>query len=340
MILGKVGRDTYAREIGLVSDDGRILERGLADLLRSPLARWGLSPKTAILRYARRQLDAADVLPRTTDLVESVLGRMVQLGECVEVSIGGNSYITPTMPRWVRTGKGIGTLLSVAPVPEGVVEQVWGTHVGDIVKRIQVRSDEDHEVLRMAGFKEISIRDWLSPLRYLAHGARRQGAPIRSDGLDLSAFWNVLVSEAEDMAQPLSDEADVRAVGGEPGTYFGSYSAERCEGRWRNDPGEGFWCAYRRGYGTNHWHPTIMVVEGTRCRAMDLYDVDEWRWALLARGHSEQQLERVKHIDGRVQLTFPAPEQLIAMMDILGPREGPWSWQVDKSSPNPWKALR
>lgn len=340
MILSEVGRDTYAREIGLVGDDGRILDRGLAKLLRSPLARWGLSPKTAILRYARRQLDAADVLHHTSESVVSVLGRMVELGECAEVGIAGECHITPTLPRWIRTGEGIGTLLSVAPLPDGIVEHVWGDCERGIVRRIVVRTGEDHEVLRMAGITEISIRDWLSPLRYLAHGARRKGAPIRSDRLDLSGFWNVLATEAEDMAQPLSDEADVRAVVGEPGTYFGSHSAGDCEGRWRNDAGEGIWCAFRRGYGTNHWHPTILVVKGTRRRAMDLYNVDEWRWALLARGHSEGRPERVKQVDGRVQLTFPAPDQLIAMMDILGPREGPWSWAVDMSLPSPWKDLR
>lgn len=340
MILSEVGRDTYAREIGLVADDGGILHRGLANLLRSPLARWGLSPKTAILRYARRQLDAAGVLPHTSDLVVSVLERMAELGECAEVSIGGDYYITPTLPRWIRTGEGIGTLLSVAPLPVGIVEHVWGDRGRDIVRRIVVRTEEDQEVLRMAGIAEISIREWLSPLGYLAYGARRKRSPIRSDRLDLSGFWKVLVSEAEDVAQPLSDEADVRAVVGEPGTYFGSYSADACEGRWRNDAGEGIWCAYRRGYGSNHWHPTILVVEGTRRRTMDLYDVDEWRWALLARGHCEGHPERVKNLGGRFQLTFPAPDQLIAMMDMLGPREGPWSWEVDTSFPNPWNELR
>lgn len=339
MMLERVGRDIYLRRIGLIADDGRLIEHGLANLIRSPLARWGLSPKASVVSYARRHLDAAATLTRSSDLVASVLGRMVKLGECVEVSVGGDIYVAPTSPRWIRTGKGIGTLLSVASVPEGIVEHVYRGRDGDIVRRIVVRTEEDQEILRLAGVSEISIQDWLTPLHYLMHGARRNGTPIRSDALNLSRFWEMLVSEVEAEARPLSDQADVRAVAGEPGTYFGSYNADNCEGRWRDDVGDGIWCAYRRGYGKPHWHPIILLVEGTLRRAMDIYDTDEWRWALLARGHHHKLPERVDRTDGRIQLTFPAPAQFIGAMDILGPRHHTWSWEVDSDAPDPWKEI-
>lgn len=338
-MLQRIGRATYVREIGLVGDDGQVIERGLADLLRSALARWGLSPKAAILRYARMHLEAAEPLTRSSGSVAHVLGRMAQLGECAEVTVNGEKYIVPTSPRWIRTGTGIGSLLSVAPTPKGVVEQVARDRGTDIVRRIEVRTDEDQEVLRLAGVSEISLRDWFTPLRYLTYAAQRNGSPVRSDALDLSRFWEFLVSEVEQTSEPLSDEADVRAVVGESGTYFGSHKADNCEGRWRNDARGGTWCAYRRGYGSNHWHPIILLVDGSLRRAMDLFDADEWRWALCAQGHNQQWPERVKNMNGRVELTFPAPDQLTAALDILGPRRSAWSWEIDPKAPDLWKEL-
>lgn len=339
MMLHKIGRDSYVREIGLVDDDGHVIERGLADLLRSALARWGLSSKAAVLRYARQHLEASELLAGRSDLVARVLGTMEQLGECAEVSVDGERYIAPTPPRWIRTGKGIGSFLSVGPVPKGVVKQAQRDRGRDIVRRIAVQTDEDQEVLRLAGVSEISLQDWLTPLRYLAYATRRRGSPVRIDALDLSGFWEFLASEVEEAAQPLSDEADVRAVVGKSGTFFGSHKAENCEGRWRDDARDGMWCAYRRGYGSSHWHPIILLVDGSRRRALDLFDVDEWRWALLAQGHHQEWPRHIENVDGRVQLTFPAPDQLMAALDILGPRVAAWSWDVDRDAPNPWKGL-
>lgn len=340
MILKRLAHGSYVRQIGLVGEDGQVIERGLADLLRSSLARWGLSPKAAVLRHARMHLDAAE-LPTgsASTLVTRVLGRMARLGECTEVSVGGQKYIAPTLPRWIRTGKGIGTLISLAPAPEGILEHVQRDCSEDIVRRVVVRTDEDREVLRMAGVSEISIQQWLTPLRYLACAARRKASPIRSDAFGLSDFWELLVSDVENMAQPLSDEAEIRVVVGKPGTYFGSYRGDKCEGRWRDDAGDGIWCAYRRGYGLSHWHPIILLVDGPVRRAMDVFDVDEWRWALLARGHHQGLPERVKTMEGRVEVTFPAPAQFMTAMEILGPRVDTWSWEFAPDAPDPWKEL-
>ena len=340
MILESIRRDAFARDLGLVSNDGEVSHRGLADLLRSPLARWGLSPRSAILRYARQQLDATGLRERASQLVPKVLGRLLHLGECAETWIGHERYIAPALPRWIRTGEGSAALLSVAPVPEGIVEQGPNGSGKDIVRRIKVQGDDELAALRMAGVRQSSIVEWLTPFGYRDYASRRTESLHRSDELSLPQFWNLLVSAVSEHGLPLGDRADVRAVTGEPGQYFGRRNAASCEGRWSSTIPDGIWCAYRRGYGQTHWHPIVLAVEDGRRRAMDLYDDDEWRWSLVARGRSSGADERFERGNGLVRVTFPAPDQLVAAMDILGPRQSAWSWEVARGSPDPWAAIR
>ena len=242
-------------------------------------------------------------------------------------------------PRWIRTGEESAALLSVAPTPEGIVELCPEASGTDIVRRIHVRSEEDLAALRMIGVRETSFEEWLQPHGYLSHAMRRRGHPIRSDEISLSRFWELLVAEVARHDLLLGGETKIRVAGGEPGGYFGRHNAPDCEGRWSNVAPDGVWCAYRRGYGTAHWQPMIVAVDGGHRRTLDLYDGDEWCWALLARGRSSGKDERVERTDGQVRVSFPAPYQLVAAMDILGPRRGAWSWEVSPAAPDPWVAL-
>lgn len=339
MILESITRDGYARELGLVSDGCEISERGLADLLRAPLARWGLSSKTKLLSYARTQLEAAGLRDRASGLVAKVLGRLVQLKECVEIYIDGETYIGPAQPQWIRTGYETGTLLGVAPVPNGIVELAPNGSGRDIVRRIVVRNDKDLAALLMAGFREILLEEWLRPYKYQLHAMRRKDRLIRSDEMNLAQFWELLMSAIQEESLPLGDDAEIRIVGGEPGEYFGKYNSEKCEGRWTETAPDGIWCAYRRGYSQAHWNPTIVAIDGGHRRALDLYDKDEWCWALLARGKSTGTEERFDRQDRMVRLSVPAPDQLMAAMDLLGPRRSGWSWRVNDGAVDPWTLL-
>ena len=340
MILESIQRGVFAREIGLISRDGEVSERGLADLLRAPLSRWGVSPRSAVLRHTRDQLDVAGLRDRASRLVPKVLERLVRLGECVYLWIGQERYIAPAPPRWVRTGEGSAALLSVRPVPGDIVEEGPNGSGNDVVRRIQVGSDDDLAALRMAAVRETSIEDWLRPHGYLEHAGRRAECLIRSDQLSLSEFWDSLLSAVESQGLPLGDDAKVRAIVGESGGYFGRYNSENCEGRWSEVIPDGAWCAYRRGYGAQHWQPIILAVCGGQRRAIDLFDADEWRWALVARGRHTGADEHVERGNGRITLSFPAPHQVVSALDILGPSRSAWSWEVDHAAPDLWSALR
>ena len=335
--LETITRDTYARKLGLIQEDGEISRRSLAGLLRAPLARWGLSPRKEILRYAREQLEAAGVLDRAGDPLLNSLDALVRLGECVEVHVGGDRYLAPPQPRWMLTGRGIGALLGVAPVPGGV-EELQGAG-NDIVRRIRVGNDEDLDRLHMAGIRQVSVQDWLGPPGYLRYAADREGRLLRNDEISLARFWDLLEAALAKGGQSLDEDARARAVAGEPGGVFGKVGAETCEGRWTESAPDGIWCASRQGYGSSHRHPILMQVSGLRRRALDLYDWDEWRWALLAKGRRLGEEERVERRDNEVRMSFPPPLQLASVMDLLGPRRAAWSWEVAPGAPEPWRML-
>ena len=334
-----ITRESYAREIGLISDAGEISVRGLADLLRLPLARWGMSTRAKVLSYARTQLEAAGRRDQASGPLTNVLGHMVSLKECVEVSIDGEAYLAPSQPQWIRSGYRSATLLGVEPVPDGIVEQFPDGWRSDIVRRIFVRNDQEQADLRIAGVRETSLEDWLRPNEYLLHAMRREARLIRSDELSLTQFWELLVSAVQEEGLPLGNDAEVRFVCGDPGDYFGKHHSDACEGRWTEVAADGVWCAYRLGYNQAHWHPIIVAIDGVHRRAMDLYDKDEWRWALLARGKSSGAEEIVECRDDVLQLNFPAPDQFVAVMDLLGQRRSGWSWRVNDGAPDPWTIL-
>jgi hypothetical protein len=74
-------------------------------------------------------------------------------------------------------------------------------------------------------------------------------------------------------------------------------------------------------------------VEGAERRFLDLYDKEEWCWALLARGKLLGSEELIRSDNSRVELTFPLPPQLKLALDLLGTGTGAWVWEVAQGAP-------
>lgn len=327
-------RAELCAQLSYLDDDGQPSERAIADLLRAPLRRWGLSPKRAVLAHARAQLRAAGI--ENVDGVPRIVQRLMHIGECEEVYVGHEPYLAPASPRWLTVGDGVVAYLGVAEPPDGLCPLNRGHR--DIVRRLRIESAEDTATLDISGVQEVSLAEWLTPLGYLRHASRRLRKPARSDTLSLSNFWSLLEQELFESGLALGPDAEVRILGGRPGEYFGRHDSPELKGRWTTTPEDGVWCGYRRGYGDAHWHPCVIAFSGETRRSLDLYDLDEWRWALLARGRNIGATEHVKTEGVRVQLTFPLPVQLRAAMDILGAPKGPWQWEVSPGRPDVWSS--
>ena len=321
--------------LGYLDDEGNPSQRAIADLLRTSLNRWGLSPKRGVLEYGRAELRACGV--EDVSGVPRVLQRLVELSECDSLYVEHEPYLIPAAPRWIPVGRGAGVYLGAAEPPSDLLPVDSDHH--DIVRRFRVGEEEGVATLAMAGVQEVSLAEWLVPPGFIRHASRRMRRPARSDRVSLGRFWEVLEKALTDEGLPLDRDAEVRILESRPGEYFGRHHSAEPGGRWTTEPDEGLWCAYRRGYGDTHWHPCIIAVGTDDRRVLNLYDDDEWRWAVLARGRSVGPEEIVQADGPRVQLTFPAPAQLRAAMEILGRSSGAWAWEVNPDGPDLWQLL-
>lgn len=336
MTVETLTRAEFARELGYVDTDGNPSERAIAQLLRDAMGRWGLSPRRALLKHAREQFRAGDV---PVDRVPEVLDWLVALGECAEVTIGNELFIAPAEPRWITMGCGRAVLLGPLTVPAGLA-RVTGLPPDDVAIRVTLGSEEMAAALDAGGWRQVSLDEWLHPCDYLRHVGRREGGAVRGDQWDLARFWERLVSAIDEEGLLLGPDAEFRAVVGSAGGFFGRYKAPSVEGRWAEQPPSGVWCAYRRGHGDDRWLPTLVSVDGHERRALDLFDEDEWRWALIARSKAVSAAEVAQCVDGEVRVTWPLPTQLRAAMNIIGVPAGSWRWWIAEDAPDLWSLLR
>jgi hypothetical protein len=336
MSIETLTRTEFARERGYVDLDGNPSDRVIAQILREAMGRWGLSPRRALLKHARDQLRAGDV---PVDGVPEVVERLVALGECAEVAIGNELFIAPAEPRWIVMGGGRAVLLGPLTVPAGI-SRVTALPPYDVAVRVNLGSDEMTATLDAGGWRQVSLEEWLQPCDYLRHVVRREGGPVRADQWGLSRFWERLVSALFEEGLKFGPDAEFRAVVGTAGSFFGRHTAATIEGRWEEKPPNGVWCAYRRGHGDNRWLPTLVLIDEDERRALDLFDGDEWRWALLARSKVVGTAEIAQRGMGEERVTWPLPAQLQAAMDIIGVPAGRWCWKIAEDAPDLWSLLR
>lgn len=338
MTIETLTRAALARDRGFIDADGRPSARAIAQLLRKTSARWGLSPRRALLSHAREELRSGDV---PADLVPAVLERLLALGEMAEVEVGHERFIAPAAPRWIAMGGRRAALIGPLTIPSGSgLEEISECSPDDVVVRIAVETEEQAALLEAAGARQVLLEEWLHPVGYLGHVARREGDAVRGDQWSLARYWERLVAALAEDGLLLGPDAMYRAVVGRPGTFFGRVKAPSVEGRWEERPPDGVWCAYRRGHGQDRWLPTLISVDGADVRALDLFNDDEWQWALLARSKALGDEEVVQRIAGEARVTWPLPAQLRAAMDLIGTPVGKWRWRIAEEAPDVWALLK
>lgn len=331
-----ITRANLAGELGFLDADGNPSARAIAQLMRDALGRWGLCPRRSLFKYARNQLHAADVI---TDAVPRVLDRLVFLGECEETLVGHEVYVAPAEPRWVASGNGLAVLLGAVIAPSAT-PRLGTQDPFDVAVRIRIDSEEHAATLSALGIREVSLAEWLHPLGFKRLAGRRSGTAIRNDKCDLATYWESLERAIGVEGLLLGPDAEVRAVVGKPGSFFGRQAAPTAEGRWREELPDGVWCAYRRGHGEDHWLPTLVAVDGGERRSLDLFDNEEWLWAFLARSIAVGPPEVCQSSGGEVLVTWPLPTQLRAAMDIIGIPAGRWRWNVAADAPDLWALIK
>lgn len=342
MHASKCSPEELAARLGIeVDSSGAVAWGGLADLVRQAVGRWSLVRPATLRRFVRRTLeavgaDSAGSLIRVSEAIE----RIAQLGDIEPVFVGDlerpadsgpdgedalaappGARLAAAAPRHVRIGErrliiGLGDSLPFATEPFGILG-------GAVSLARWAQADEvTASLLEAAGFAECDLEDWLGAPGWLVHLERRRA----SLGAPLSELWTSLEGALGEIGMPVSDASRCAVVAGRPGGYFGR--AEALDGRWQRGDSvvDGLWCGVLKGQREAHLRPVIAEAHGGRVvRALELYDFDEFRWALLARGcHTDQEVVRAR--EGRLEFTFPCPfrwRRLAALCCVDG-----WEWTL------------
>ncbi|MEG3162859.1 hypothetical protein U1763_20345 [Sphingomonas sp. LB2R24] len=299
--------------------DGGPALHSVADAARSCVGAWRSPARARVTLYLHRQFLAAgfeEELVRAR--VGEVIDALIETGDLTPVRLDGKPSLVLSRPRWIAIAENDFVFLG-----QDDFETPATRSAGGYVRR---------GTAPPAHVAPIDFAAFMGRHGYRNHLARRTGGS--GDGT-LTEFWAMLSETLCHDGLPL-DATQLRAVIDPPGTHkgrFGRHNHPTVEGRWRTAAPDGTWCAVRPGRSPNEWHPIVIRVAGDDVRSLDLFDWDEWTWALLARGLAIGAPERAIWRMGMLSFEHPVPAQFQRALKLLGaPGVARWSWTVTESA--------
>jgi len=299
--------------------DGRPAIGSVADAARACVRAWRSPARARVTAYLHGQFIAAgfeEELVRAR--VGEVIDALIEVGDVIPVRLSGKASLVLSRPQWVRIAADDYAFLGQDDAAMPALRSTAG-----FVRR-GVASAE-HAT-------PIELTEYMGPPGFRRHLARRTGGT--GDGA-LAEFWATLSATLRHDGQPL-DATQLRAVVDPPGTHdgrFGRYNQPTVSGRWKTAAPDGTWCAVRPGRNPNEWHPILVRVTGTEVQSLDLFDWDEWDWALLARGNALGVPERATWSGGTLSFEHPVPAQFRRALRLLGaPGAWAWTWEMTEGA--------
>lgn len=314
--------------LALDVDNGGLPAVGsVAALARACIRSWRWPARARVTAYLHRQLIAAGFNEeQVRDCVRDVVDALMDIGDVTAVRLDGKASLVPSRRTWIHIGEAGYVVLGEA-ADEPTIKQDCRRY-----SRLTAFGPEH--------LAPLAFSDWLGPAAFRSHLTRRLGG--RADGT-IGEFWAVLSSALRHEGNPL-DPAQLRAVVGPPGAhagFFGRHNSPTVSGRWASAVPNGTWCGVRPGRNANEWHPILAIVEGREAQALDLYDWDEWNWALLARGVAVGAPERSSWQNGVLAFEYPVPAQFIRALRLLGgPGDRAWTWNISEAAKHCFDAWR
>lgn len=322
MMLEPLEPAQLAGRLGITDVDGVPHLSGIANWARRCVSAWRRPARQRLTLFLHSQLFALgfgeEVVRRQ---VRTVVDGLLDIADLTSVRLDGRASLVQALPTRVAIAGDEEVLLGRHPGEE-VVGPVF---TGAIARHVSVSGEANRSG------HGVDFDDWLGPPGFSHHVKRRAGT---SADVRLAGFWSFLQASLEQHGAPI-DPHHVRVLVHPPGSgsgFYGHHARPGPEGRWSAEIPTGTWCAVRPGRNPSEWHPIIVAAEETGYRSIDLYDWDEWTWALLARGAAVGQPERMTVTDTLLQFEHPIPKQFIRALRLLG-GEGPrpWSWEVSEA---------
>lgn len=312
--------ETIRQRLGLAVDNAGAPAVGpIAEATRACVHNWRSPARARVTAHLHRQLIAAgfdeeQVRERVSDTIDA----LIDTGDLTAVRIDGKGSLVLSRRSIISTGDPGDIILGAIGDSTSVRSEPWR------YSRIRAGGPE--------GQSTQPFSDWLGPAEYRRHLARRLGGS--ADGT-ISEYWAALASSLQHDGNPL-DATRLRAVTEPPSaqsSFFGRHNLPAVTGRWTTTVPNGTWCAVRPGRNPSEWHPIIASVAGSQVQALDLYDWDEWNWALLARGRALGAPERSTWQNHNFAFEFPIPKQFVRALRLLGgPGERSWTWRLSEAA--------
>jgi hypothetical protein len=287
----------------------------VAQAARTCVNSWRSPARARVTAYLHRQFIAAgfdEELVRSR--VAEVIDALIEVGDVTPVRLSGKASLVLSQPQWIRIAAEDFAFLGQQDKDSQPAAVTQG-----FVRRIAAAYD---------AADPIDFAAFMGAPGYRRHLARRTSGT--GDGT-LAEFWSLLSSAVRHDGQPL-DASLIRAVVDPPGSNdgrFGRHNQPQLSGRWKATAPDGTWCAVRPGRNPNEWHPILIRVAGAEVTSLDLFDWDEWNWALLARGVANSAPERSSWISGTLSFEHPVPAQFLRGLRLLGvPGKWAWTWHL------------
>jgi hypothetical protein len=315
-MLEALSSETLRVRLGLDADTAGAPAIGpIAEAARACVQNWRYPARSRVTAYLHSQLIVAGFNEeQVRECVADVIDALIDIGDFTAIRLDGKANLVLSNRSFVAMG---GTEIAIL----GAIGDDTSAG-GEPWRYTRTRTVVQDEVLAKA------FSDWLGPADYRRHLARRLGGS--ADGT-ISEYWAALSSSLQHEGNSL-DRTRLRAVVEQPSpqsNFFGRHNLPAVSGRWTTEVPNGTWCAVRPGRNPNEWHPIVATVVGQEVLALDLYDWDEWNWALLARGAAIGAPERSTWRNDILAFEYPIPKQFVRGLRLLGgPGERPWTWRL------------
>jgi hypothetical protein len=302
------------------NSDGSPAVGSVARAARTCVAHWRSPPRARVTAYLHRQLAAAAFdEEQARERVRDVVDALIDVRDFTQVRLDGSACLVLSRGSVVRIGPSELALLGEPGESLEAIDQSW--------RYVRAPAKEQADSVSVVEFG-----DWLGPAEFRTHLARRTRG---SGNGTIREFWATLVAALRNEGSPI-DPALVRALTQTPGAqngYFGRHNQPAVEGRWTAGAPDGIWCAVRPGRNASEWHPIVVEMSTVGMTALDLFNWDEWNWALLARASALGPAERSAWSDGVLAFEHPIPSQFLRALRLLGgPGDKSWQWRVKEEA--------
>jgi hypothetical protein len=324
----------YAEVLGISEDTtGVVSSSGLAEFCRTAVWRWGLCPKASLTNCVRSRFKSLGIDDEDAhSQYKRTLNDLLLSGDIASVRSRGQLRLARVQPSWIRIGQETGVLVGTIPstiVGVGFFER----SKSDLGRRFRLDHIELMAALREHSITECQMGTWFGSPGY-SKSLKRYSGSTTGQLVDL---WTSIQGRLAAEGMPIGSPDSVSILSGPTGSIFGRPASELSPtGRWGKPSDKGVWIGKRRGFNSKDMRPLILHVDGQeQVRSIDLYDEEEYRWAILARGVSEGAREQILLIrdgdDVVVRPKCPLPPQIMRVLYLLGEREESWQWRVSEN---------